>query len=110
MKKVSVILVAFALLLGTNITAADVGLDKENEFTISQEIGNLLKDANFILDYEVKVNVTFMINDEGEIVVLTVDAKDRSIEKFIKSKLNYKKLQNKLVEGEEYKIPITMKV
>ncbi len=109
MKKLSVILVAFVLLLGTNVTAANAGLNKEKEFTISQEIGNLLKDANFILDYEVNVNVTFMINAEGEIVVLTIDAMDSSIERFIKNKLNYKKLQNKLVEGEEYKIPITMK-
>jgi hypothetical protein len=109
MKKLSVILVAFVLLLGTNVTAADVGLDKEKKLTISQEIGDLLADANMELDFDVNANVTFMINEEGEIVVLTVDTSDVSIERFIKSRLNYKKLQHKLVEGEEYKVPIIMK-
>ncbi len=109
MKKVSVILVALVLLFGTNLTAADAGLDKEKKLTISQEIGDLLADADMELDYDVNANVTFMINEEGEVVVLTVDTNDSSIERFIKSRLNYKKLQNKLTAGEEYKVPIIMK-
>jgi hypothetical protein len=109
MKKLSVILVTLVLLLGTNLSAAEAGLDKNKTLTISEEIANLLTDADMVLDYDVNANVTFMINGEGEIVVLTVDTTDSSIESFIKSRLNYKKLQNKLLEGEEYKVPITMK-
>jgi hypothetical protein len=109
MKKLSVILVTLVLLLGTNLSAAEAGLDKNKTLTISEEIANLLTDADMVLDYDVNANVTFMINGEGEIVVLTVDTTDSSIERFIKSRLNYKKLQNKLLEGEEYKVPITMK-
>ena len=96
MKKLSVILVAFVLLLGTNVTAADAGLDKEKKLTISQEIGDLLADADMELDFDVNANVTFMINEEGEIVVLTVDTSDLSIERFIKSRLNYKNKAFKL--------------
>ena len=109
MKKLSVVLVAFVLLFGTNLTAADAGLDKDKKLTISQEIGDLLKDADMDLDYDVNANVTFMINGEGEIVVLTIDTNDLSVERFIKSRLNYKKLQNKLQKGEEYKVPVVMK-
>ena len=109
MKKLSVILVAFALLLGTNMAATEVGLDKEKEFTITQEIGALLKGADIALEEDVNSMVTFMINEEGEIVVLTVDTDDLTIEKFIKSRLNYHKLQNKLTTGGEYKVPIIMK-
>jgi hypothetical protein len=109
MKKLSVVLVAFVLLLVNNVTAADAGLDKEKKLTISQEIGDLLTDADMELDYDVNANVTFMINDEGEIVVLTVDTSDIAIERFIKSRLNYTKLKNKLLAGEEYKVPIMMK-
>ena len=93
MKKLSVILVTLALLLATNLSAAEAGLDKDKNLTISQEIGDLLADADMELDYDVNANVTFMINDEGEIVVLTVDTDDLAIEKFIKSRLNYKKLE-----------------
>ena len=109
MKKLSVILVAFVLLLGTNVTAANTGLNKEKKLTISQEIGDLLTDADMELDYDVSANVTFMINEEGEIVVLTVDTSDLSIERFIKSRLNYKKLEHKLLVGEQYQVPIVMK-
>ena len=109
MKKLSVIVVAFALLIGTNIAAAEVGLDKEKKFTISQEIGELLKNADLPLEKDVNSMVTFMVNEEGEIVVLTVDTDDFVIEKFIKSRLNYHKLKNKLSQGEEYKVPIIMK-
>ena len=109
MKKLSAILVAFVLLLGTNVMAANAGLDKEKKLTISQEIGDLLADADMELDYDVNANVTFMINDEGEIVVLTVDTDDLAIEKFIKSRLNYKKLDHKLLVGEQYNVPIVMK-
>lgn len=109
MKKLSVILVSLVLLLGTNLSAAEAGLDKDKKLTITEEIGDLLTDADMVLDYDVNANVTFMINGEGEIVVLTVDTTDESIERFIKSRLNYKKLQNKLLKGEEYKVPIIMK-
>ena len=109
MKKLSVILVAFVLLFGTNMAAAEVGLDKEKKFTITEEIGALLKGADILLEEDVNSMVTFMVNDEGEIVVLTVDTDDLTIEKFIKSRLNYHKLKNKLAVGEEYKVPIIMK-
>ena len=109
MKKLSVIVVAFVLLFGTNLAAAEVVLVKEKKFTISQEIGDLLKGADLNLDSDVKSVVTFILNEDGEIVVLTVDTDDLTIEKFIKSRLNYHKLQNKLPEGEAYKVPIIMK-
>ncbi len=108
MKKLSVILVAFVLLFGTGISTAAVALDKEKK-TISQEIGTLLKNADMDLETDVLASVTFTINDEYEIVVLTVDTDDQTIERFIKSRLNYKKLENRLVPGEEYQVPITMK-
>ena len=105
MKKLSVILLAFVLLIGTGISAAAVELKKDRK-TVSQEIGMLLKDANIDLEADVNAYVTFMINDESEIVVLTIDTKDEMIEQFIKSRLNYHKLQNELIPGQEYQVPI----
>jgi uncharacterized membrane protein YgcG len=105
MKKLSVILLAFVLLIGTGISAASVELKKDKK-TVSQEIGMLLKDANIDLEVDVNAYVTFMINEEAEIVVLTIDTKDEMIERFIKSRLNYHKLQNELIPGQEYQVPI----
>jgi uncharacterized membrane protein YgcG len=108
MKKLSVILLAFVLLIGTGISAASVELKKDKK-TVSQEIGMLLKDANIDLEVDVNAYVTFMINEEAEIVVLTIDTKDEMIERFIKSRLNYHKLQNELIPGQEYQVPIRIK-
>ena len=109
MKKLSLILLAVVLFIGTGISAATADLEKDKK-TVSQEIGAFLKDANIDLEADINATVTFMINDENEIVVLTVDTADDNIEKFIKSRLNYKKLQqNQLETGEEYQVPIVMK-
>lgn len=109
MKKLSLILFAFVLLFGTSISTAAADLEKDKK-TVSQELGAFLKDANFDLETDINATVTFLINDENEIVVLTVDTVDDDIERFIKSRLNYKKLlQNQLVAGEEYQVPILMK-
>ena len=59
--------------------------------------------------YDKGAEINQQWHDEGEIVVLTVDTIDIAIERFIKSRLNYQKLQHKLVVGEEYQVPIIMK-
>ena len=108
MKKLSAILLALVLLLGTGISTAAVDLEKDKK-TISQEIGSLLKNPDIELDEDVNAYVTFMINDKAEIVVLTIDTNNVSIERFIKSRLNYHKLENTLAPGEEYQVPICIK-
>lgn len=108
MKKLSAILLAFVLLFGTGISTAAVDLEKDKK-TLSQEIGSLLKNVNIDLDEDVNAYVTFMINDEAEIVVLTIDTDDDTIERFIKSRLNYHKLENNLSPGKEYQVPICIK-
>ena len=64
MKKLSAILLAFVLLLGTGISTAAVDLEKDKK-TVSQEIGSLLKNADIELDEDVNAYVTFMINDRS---------------------------------------------
>jgi len=108
MKKLNVILVALVLLVGTTISAAPIHFIKEKK-TVSQEIEKFLKNANMELEHDVNAYVTFMINEEQEVVVLTVDTDNETIARFIKSRLNYKKLENTLLQGEEYKVPVTMK-
>lgn len=109
MKKLSVILVAFVLLLGTQMAATDLELAKDKKLTVSQEIGDLLKSPELILEKDVKAYVTFLINEEGEIVVLTVDSDNLAIERYIKGRLNYKKLQHEMPKSKEYKVPILIK-
>ena len=61
--------------------------------TISEEITELMQ--NVVLpdgsDY-FHANVTFVVNQDKEIVVVSVDTEDDFIESIIKTRLNYKKV------------------
>ncbi|QTE23194.1 hypothetical protein [Polaribacter cellanae] len=55
--------------------------------------------------------VSFMINNRNEIVVLSVDSKNTQLNSFLKNKLNYKKVLAKgVIKGEIYKMPLKVNV
>ena len=103
MKNVKVLLVATALLIGTLLSTAAVPTPviKTN---FSVEIAKLLENPDF--DWDVTTSVCFVINSEREIVVLSVDTENIIVERFIKSRLNYEKINSNLTEGKEYTVPI----
>lgn len=58
-----------------------------------------------------KVEVSFMINNANEIVVVSVDSKLNEFNSYVKRKLNYKKLDVKgAKKGEIYKIPVKVNI
>lgn len=77
---------------------------------IRTEIIKLLGNANFkISKNEVTANVEFMINNKGEVIVLTVDTKNSDVETYVKRKLNYRTITNKvIVKGKIYKMPLKL--
>mgnify|MGYP000350838303 CR=1 FL=1 len=106
MKKASIYLIAFALLSVNLLTAANktpAVLVKENT---SKVIGELLEKPQFSIEKEIQAMVTFVVNSEKEIVVLTVDTESERIEGFVKSRLNYQAIECNLEEGVQYKVPI----
>jgi len=107
MKTLKTIAVAVTLLIGTTLFANNELTDKRDLTpTVTQEIGDLLEDPSFKVEKEVMAYATFMLNDNNEIVVLSVDTEDETVEKFVKSRLNYQKLENSLKEGKQYQVPI----
>lgn len=51
--------------------------------------------------------VSFMINNQNELVVIDVDSNLKDFNSFVKSKLNYKKIITKGIQkGEIYKMPV----
>lgn len=104
MKKVKVMLVATALLIGSLASAA-TNPNPVNDPT-SEEIGTLLKNPAFEVTEELTAEVTFMINSENEIVVLSVKTDDETVEKFVKSRLNYQEVGTALEQGKEYMVPV----
>lgn len=108
MRKVSLVLVAVLLLSTGSMFAADSKKEAEPSKTISKQIGEILSN-NYLNDtYDgAFAQVLFMLNDSGEIVVISVDTKKEALEGFIKSTLNYKKIDFKQIEeGKKYTVSV----
>ena len=110
MRKFSLVLVAAALLISGNFFANDS--DKTDpQKSLTTQIHELLKVNKLVVDnYDLTAKVLFTVNSEEEIVVISVETDDSDLESFIKSKLNYKKVElNQVVEGKMYRLPLRIK-
>lgn len=107
MRKTSMAFFA-AVLFVVGTLSANPGKNLEPTKKLSTQIHELLKPNNFkVEDDDVIGNVRFTLNQEGEIVVLSVDTEDERFENFVKARLNYQKveLQN-AEEGKLYVVPV----
>ncbi|MGB0892554.1 MAG: hypothetical protein ACPGUU_09400, partial [Flavobacteriaceae bacterium] len=51
--------------------------------------------------------VSFVLSDNNELVVLSVKSEHKAVDKFVKSKLNYKKIRvTGIKKGEVYRMPL----
>lgn len=100
-------LLALALVIGTASLFATNGNDLiEPNKKIRTQIVNLLEAPNFIIENETKVIISFTFNSEGEIVVLTVDTRDKNILNYIRENLNNKKVENPGERDKLYTMPL----
>jgi hypothetical protein len=110
MKKMSVVCIAAALLATAQISAAEETTPADApKAKICAQIGGLLEGRAFNLGDRdaVSATVRFILNDEKEIVVLSVDTDDARLEAYVKARLNYQKVTDRdLEEGKTYKVPI----
>ncbi|WP_047246006.1 hypothetical protein [Maribacter thermophilus] len=107
MRKLSLIFVAAMLLSTGNILASDIDGVKPSK-SLSTQITKLLEDNSFTdEETDLTAQVRFTLNSEGEIVVLSVDTDYTDLERFVKSRLNYKKVDvSKVEEGKLYTVPV----
>ena len=91
MKTIKMLLLVLAITFGSVVSANTVSIEKDPT-SIKDKITKLLKNPNFIIEEEVIATVTLMFNKNGELVVLAVDSESKLAENYIKSRLNYKKL------------------
>ncbi len=90
-KTIKMFLLAVAITFSSAIYASTSSV-KEEPTSLQEKITKLLKNPNFIVEEDVYASVTLMFNKNGELVVLTVDSESKLAENYIKSRLNYKKL------------------
>jgi hypothetical protein len=93
MRKVKVFLFALAtLFITSSAMAASTGLNPES--TIRNEIVKLIDHPNqdVLQGQDLTANLRLMVNGENELIVLDSGTDDVLLDSYIKSKLNYKKV------------------
>ncbi|MEO1012623.1 MAG: hypothetical protein AAFX53_15055 [Bacteroidota bacterium] len=108
MRKLGFVWVAIAILSASSILANNPIGDTPVE-AMKAQVKELLSSYQADLDQRNSVTATirFMVNRENEFVVLSVDTKDKYLGHFIKSKLNYRKVNAQgISRGRKYIIPL----
>ena len=84
---------------------------KELRTQIVSMIGTKVSLGFLELKKETSANISFVINDKNELVVLSVDSINEEVSSFVKSKLNYKKIAvNGVKKGEVYSLLLKIEV
>ncbi len=111
MRKFSLVLVAAALFISGNLFANNSD-NTDPQRSLATQIHELLKVNKLVVDNseELTAKVLFTVNSEQEIVVISVETDDSDLESFVKSKLNYKRVElNEFAEGRMYRMPLRVK-
>lgn len=63
------------------------------------------------LNQECTATISFVLNTKNELVILTVDSENEEVKSYIKSKLNYQKMNiSSTLKGEQYTVSLKIKV
>lgn len=104
--KNSKLILMFALFSVTTLMA---NVDpKPSSKEISKQLSFILGTPDFRLtENAIVAKVRFKMNADSEIVVLTVKSENELVESYIKSRMNYQKVEVAgLVKGEEYTVDV----
>ncbi|MEW7280325.1 hypothetical protein ABW636_17170 [Aquimarina sp. 2201CG1-2-11] len=92
MKKLTVLVVVFVLGATQLFALGESPINAEGE--LRDHIAVLLKNPEIKFETEeLKANIEFTLNKQGEIVVLSVNAEDEYIKQYVKSRLNYQRVE-----------------
>ena len=107
MKTLKMLVLAVAIAFSSSVSANTNPIKKAEPNSITETVSKLLEKPDFQLNEDTKAMVQIAINQNNEMVVLSVDTEDEALEGFLKGRLNYKKveLQN-AKEGKLYTIPV----
>jgi outer membrane lipopolysaccharide assembly protein LptE/RlpB len=110
MRKLSLVFVAAMLLATGNVLANDTTVENPTK-SLSSQISEMLSENDFSENQtNLTAQVRFTLNTDGEIVVLSVNTEYEQMERFVKSKLNYQKVDlTNVEEGKVYTIPVRVK-
>ena len=106
MRTIKSIMLAAVVLVGTTLTAANPLVDKVKNEEAVQEIAQLLQNPNFEYEDATAASVTLMVNDQGELEIISVTSKNKRVVAYVKNRLDHQKLDNSLEKGKRYTLPV----
>ncbi|PQB06687.1 hypothetical protein BST83_05585 [Polaribacter filamentus] len=105
--KTIVTILAISLVTTFSTTASEKEPSKIAQKLRTEIVSMLGSEITLELKTSATAEISFMINNENEIVIISIDSKIDELKYIIKSKLNYKKVTVKGIEKEEiYIIPL----
>ena len=83
----------------------------EAKKNLRAQIVTLLGNHSYDLDNQtLTAEISVMLNNKGELIVISVESDDDQVQSFVKSRLNYKKVSVKEIKkGTVYRISLKMK-
>lgn len=115
MKKVQLIITSMALMLTVLSASANssptslANSKKELRTKIASLLGKQVA-VNIEDGMDIVANISFMINSKNELIIISVDSKNSTVDACVKNKLNYKTVKVKgIKKGEVYEVPLKIK-
>lgn len=116
MKKVKLIITTMAIVLTTLSVSAKNTDTKEpvsGKTELRSQITSILGkkfDIKLKNNKEITADVSLLLNKKNELIVISVESKNEQVNAYVKSKLNYKKVNVRgIKKGEIYKMPLRIK-
>jgi hypothetical protein len=108
--KTIIAIIAISISSVVSVAASTEPATKEAKTILRTEIVSLLGNHQFDLeDTILEARVSVMLNNQNQLIVVSVNSKSETVSNFVKSKLNYKTIDVKGIEkGTIYIVPLKM--
>ncbi|MCA0133681.1 hypothetical protein [Winogradskyella alexanderae] len=109
MKTLKMFVLAVAVTFSVSLSASENPIKNAEPKTVTETVGDLLKNPDLQLTSEVNAIVDLVINENNEMVVLNVETDNESVENYIKYRLNYKKLSKEAIGfNRAFRVPVKL--
>lgn len=106
MRKISLVFLSAVFLVTTSLSATEPEPASEASKQLFSQISQLL-DKKITVEEDLTATVMITINEDSEIVVISVDTGDEKLEQALKARLNYEKVDLAPHHaGKLYKVPV----
>ncbi|WP_298761078.1 hypothetical protein [uncultured Psychroserpens sp.] len=109
MKTLKMLVLVVVITFSSALSASTDPIKTVEPNPVEETISKLLKNPSFEFTEGLTADVEITINENNEMVVLSVDTKNKAFDSFIKNRLNYKKLSKEVISYQRrFKFPVTL--